>query len=479
MKREDYKKIANETIRICKEKKYLMDNKKIILEEMKMMETIAYSPKELERKLGETIHTIQSVTKENPSRKEHRITVEEMDTLVAATKFLEIGECPVVLNFANPYVPGGKFLEGTIAQEESICQRTTLYASLTSNTAKNMYEYNQIASSPLYTDYMLYSPNVYLIRDEAYELIPPRNVFSVITAAAVSITHAAMNEPQYNIDQAMLERIRKILTIAILHKKRTIILGAWGCGAYGNSPDSVSRYFEQVLIREGFLNFFDHVMFAIKDTTKDKKNLRTFQNVFLQTEGQEKDTKVQLFRYPFPSCLIGDGSLEPEIYLGYCEGLLSDGRPFLAELTKNPETEEHSITFVMSAKKLLNEEETSFSMNETIEPMEATLERTLYTLILEDVSYVKVIDDMTLLHSIIKYLTKEGVIAWTGAMCNSFAMTFVDENENEMLAVNVSLEVRDTVVAKTDLNFEPYKKTNHKSQEKKKFRVVKGGLQKK
>ena len=48
----------------------------------------------------------------------------------------------MVLNFANPYHPGGGVRRGAIAQEENLCRRSSLLLSLESDDAKVYYSYN-------------------------------------------------------------------------------------------------------------------------------------------------------------------------------------------------------------------------------------------------------------------------------------------------------------------------------------------------
>ena len=78
---------------------------------------------------------------------------------------------PLVMNFANAHHPGGGFLLGANAQEEFLCRCSTLYASLTSETASEMYRYNNSRISKVESDYMLLSPDVVVLRDEYYNLL--------------------------------------------------------------------------------------------------------------------------------------------------------------------------------------------------------------------------------------------------------------------------------------------------------------------
>ena len=75
-------------------------------------------------------------------------SVTNQDSFEAASKF----EYPMVMNFANAYAPGGGFVGGSIAQEECLCRNSTLYNSISSEKASEMYQYNIDTNKPMVTD---------------------------------------------------------------------------------------------------------------------------------------------------------------------------------------------------------------------------------------------------------------------------------------------------------------------------------------
>src|SRR5436309_3646440 len=91
------------------------------------------------------------------------ISVENATTLAAARKLVEAGERPAALNFASAKHPGGGFLNGALAQEESLARSSGLYACLSGNA---MYDFHQAAGDPMYSNYVLYSPDVPVFRDD-------------------------------------------------------------------------------------------------------------------------------------------------------------------------------------------------------------------------------------------------------------------------------------------------------------------------
>jgi uncharacterized protein (TIGR02452 family) len=86
-------------------------------------------------------------------------------------------------------------------------------------------------------------------------------LISVITAPAVNrnkAKHASIKD----VDTVMKYRIRNILKIAIVNDKQNIVLGAWGCGVFGNSPKNIATDFKEVL-DEGYKDYFNNIVFAI------------------------------------------------------------------------------------------------------------------------------------------------------------------------------------------------------------------------
>ncbi len=68
-----------------------------------------------------------------------------------------------------------------------------------------------------------------------------------------------------------------MLSIAADKGYKNLVLGAWGCGAFGNKPEDVSEYFRIVLFDEGYGKYFDEVCFAIYGC-EDGKNITAFRS---------------------------------------------------------------------------------------------------------------------------------------------------------------------------------------------------------
>ena len=188
-----------------------------------------------------------------------------------------------ILNFADAITPGGLVLYGETTQEENICRCSNLYASLTTKKAdKNYYTVNRLShSGGIYTDTLIYSEDVLFFRDDiTYKIVEPYKM-DVITCPAPSIRIFNSDE-EY---RTLYHRIEKIVRSAVLHGVDNLVLGAWGCGAFGQNPVIVSSCFNEVVHRH---KAFKNVIFAIRDCNADlysgtSSNYRLFKTRILET----------------------------------------------------------------------------------------------------------------------------------------------------------------------------------------------------
>ena len=207
-------------------------------------------------------------------------TVNDSATIAAVIDLLNDNHKDIFyLNFASARNPGGGVLTGAQAQEESIARVTGLYNCLMKNF--EYYETNRNQRSCFYTDYMIYSPAVPLLKNDKGELLDRLQTAAILTAPAVNTGVVKRNESNriHEIEEVMRRRIDKVLAIALLHRHRTLVLGAWGCGVFQNNPDDVARYFKEALTTT-FKGKFKHVVFAIY--SRNEKFITPFLKEFSQ-----------------------------------------------------------------------------------------------------------------------------------------------------------------------------------------------------
>jgi uncharacterized protein (TIGR02452 family) len=207
--------------------------------------------------------------------------VTDETTLEAAKRVCQenADENPFILNFASAKNPGGGFLSGSQAQEESLARSSSLYATLTANF--EFYEFNRSGHSCFYSDWMIYSPQVPVFRNDDGSLVETPYLATFLTSPAVNAGVIKQNEPDkvHLIETVNRERARKFLWLANNFGHQTLILGAWGCGVFQNDADSIAEMFAELLKGE-FANCFNRVIMAIYDTTPTRKVYQAFVEVF-------------------------------------------------------------------------------------------------------------------------------------------------------------------------------------------------------
>ena len=181
------------------------------------------------------------------------------------------------LNFASAKNPGGGFLNGSQAQEESLARSSGLFSSLMQK--KEMYEHNRGMVSCLYSDYMIYSPRVPVFRADDGELLEQPYLVSFLTAPAVNVGVVRKSEPKgiARIRPTLERRAARLLWVATQHQHHTLILGAWGCGVFANDPAMIADIFANALLEGGpFAQAFRKVVFAVYDSSKEQATLNAF-----------------------------------------------------------------------------------------------------------------------------------------------------------------------------------------------------------
>lgn len=187
-----------------------------------------------------------------------------------------------VLNFASAVNPGGGVEKGSSAQEEVLCRCSTLTPCLLSSDANNrFYGPHRAYKNPIHNDDCIYTPHVYVIRDDTTEqLLPEEEWYSVdvISCAAPNLRNGIPCTTE-ELKMLLENRIERIMTLAAQHEIEVLILGAFGCGVFRCPPELVAEVMRSVA--EKYRYHFRAIEFAVYCRTEDNSNYKVFRDVFV------------------------------------------------------------------------------------------------------------------------------------------------------------------------------------------------------
>ena len=169
------------------------------------------------------------------------------DTLEIALKYKHFN--PLILIFADDTKPNVNM------QEESLFKRS------------NLHEHITLDLYPLNIDEAILTKKVQTFGANDSSLL------DFIACAALK-NFDQTNETEIFITK---NKIRLILNVAIEYEYKTIILGAFGCGAYHNDQKVIASYFKEIIFNENYINCFDNIIFAIIG-----KNYQIFEDILLK-----------------------------------------------------------------------------------------------------------------------------------------------------------------------------------------------------
>jgi uncharacterized protein (TIGR02452 family) len=198
-------------------------------------------------------------------------------TLEAARKLVVEGFNPVALNFASARHPGGGFLNGARAQEESLCRASALYECINGNA---MYRHHAALGGGFYTNYAIYSPAVPVFKNDDGDRLDEPYLCAFVTSPAVNAgVYAKEHKPGRRdvVRDEMRDRIEKVLAIMAGHGHDAAVLGAWGCGVFRNDPEMIAELFA-VALRGPFAGAFAKAVFAV--LSPDGETIRPFEERF-------------------------------------------------------------------------------------------------------------------------------------------------------------------------------------------------------
>jgi len=203
-----------------------------------------------------------------------RLSVANIDTASALRALHERGPGgaePVALNFANARQPGGGYLNGARAQEEDLCR---LMPPLFNSLKRLKY--------PIAVDAAHYTHTLLCRASGNYQLTSPLRVALISAAMPDLKVERRLAHDEAAWAETVSTRIRTVLATAREEGHTSLVLGAFGCGAFANPAHKVAHLFAIELASGEFRGEFEEVLFAIVDPKRsDSGNLATFAKVMV------------------------------------------------------------------------------------------------------------------------------------------------------------------------------------------------------
>jgi len=220
-----------------------------------------------------------------------QIIVSKKRTFEAASAYTGKGYKLCVLNFASATNPGGGVVNGSSAQEEALCRVSTLYFTLdTDENWKRFYKPHRMSRDPIHNDDILYTPDIVVFKTDSStpERMAESDWFNcdVITCAAPNLRENPAS--RYNngegrerlllsddeLTRVHRKRDRRIFDAAVQNKVDVLVLGAFGCGAFRNSPTVVADV--MLTLAKEYEHAFKTIEFAVYCPPFDDTNYRIF-----------------------------------------------------------------------------------------------------------------------------------------------------------------------------------------------------------
>jgi uncharacterized protein (TIGR02452 family) len=257
--------VAQQTLSILQRGKYEVNGGSMVELEPAIRAAIAGTKVFTPSELADLLQGCEAELSGTPQRVE---VSAELTQAAARRLVLDEGRSDLVLlNFASARNVGGGFLNGAKAQEEDLARASALYHCL--QAAPAYYEANRGCRHLVYTDHMIWSPSVPFFRVDARELLAHPFHAAVITAPAPNATALQRDWPGelsgFTYEDVLRRRAGMVLALAQKQGHRTLLLGAWGCGVFGNDPVLVADAFGRWLAHPRFLRAFERIVFAVRD----------------------------------------------------------------------------------------------------------------------------------------------------------------------------------------------------------------------
>lgn len=474
----DLKKIVKETRDIIRKGYYKYDMKKIDLSlntgvyDYELVDV--YSPTRLTDILCDSDHFMKEKFYEPLN---HHIDVCLGASFEIAKKYFR----PLIMNQANALCPGGGSMVDRNTTETKLCYSTSLYQSLSSQKASQVYLYNENLGSPMQSDYMLLSSNVAVFRDENHDLIEnpyPISVFSMMPVNCSKIPNSEGKD--YEIDTIMRMRLRMFFHAAARNMYRNIIISPISLEEYGYSPYKIAQYFQEILIEEEYIDYFEHIVFAFDrefssvtlpvfkqhfENLYYENNVNQLESIVQSSSVQKRiETKQKKYiqaMYPFPECNYDINKNGSAAYSSFAQGILEDGIPFVAELIQAKDmkvTAVFILPYIENMNEIVQKTNNSISTNMLKKNYHKIKLDNWDSNLCQGMKHYEGKMEEDVIDSYISYLIYMNLIDLQKSDIEGFAHVLYDRAGHKVVAIEITLKKYDHVDVLVPLKFQPLAK---------------------
>lgn len=195
------------------------------------------------------------------------------------------------LNFANGKDVGGGYKHGSTAQEEDLCRRIPqLYSSLYKAQKDSLYPFGPPTCTRAevpekYSD-VLFTGGLWIVRggeEDGFEVLPREEQVEVSLVAAAA-PNLRFGDKDVNDAKLLYRTMCSIFVAPRLVQPapavNVLVLGAWGCGAFGGDPVQIADMFVRALVQDNYGQLYKEVHFAIPKGSPENMNHDAFRKVF-------------------------------------------------------------------------------------------------------------------------------------------------------------------------------------------------------
>ena len=184
-----------------------------------------------------------------------------------------------VLDFASDTTAGGGWRGNQVGtQEESLCRNSSLGRAL------------EALPYPLPALGVAYVPEVAVLRVES----APRTLLSPpfhVAAVAAALRDVGGDDPDKKQRAFLAAKVEGVLCAMAGHRHDVIVLGSWGCGAFGNPHALVAEAFAAALGGR-FAHAFVHVAFADPSQVGQEAFLRALRPLGAARRPEDEEGKI-------------------------------------------------------------------------------------------------------------------------------------------------------------------------------------------